>query len=151
MKSAALTSILAPKKLVSHRSNFLSKIEFPEKSFSHQHFSNGEVTANKSELNKKIAQSIKMQHFHIGDTKAKLPQETSNNANFAHPTEQRRGSTPIGKVQTVVLDHDMKKELRKAHFNFGNDNPSYETSHQQQFNQNVPQRSISELNSLKNA
>jgi hypothetical protein len=81
-------------------------------------------------VNKKIAQSIKMQHFHIGDTKAKLPQETSHNANYAHPTDQRRGSTPLGRVETVVvLDQDMKKELRKAHFNFGTDQPTYETSH----------------------
>ena len=71
-----------------------------------------------------------MQHFHIGDTKAKLPQETSHNANFAHPTDQRKGLTPTGKIETVVLDQDMKKDLRKAHFNFGTDQPYYETSHQ---------------------
>jgi hypothetical protein len=36
----------------------------------------------------------------------------------------------MGKIETVVLDQDMKKDLRKAHFNFGNDQPNYETSHQ---------------------
>ena len=80
-------------------------LEFPEKPFSHEHFSNGEVIANKSEANKKIAQEIKKQHFHIGDSRVKIPHETSHNVNFAKPSDQllRRGSTPMTS-NTVMLD-----------------------------------------------
>ena len=43
-----------------------------------------------------------MQHFHIGgDGKSKAAIETSNNANYANP-QQQRGVT--GKIETVVLD-----------------------------------------------
>jgi hypothetical protein len=46
---------------------------------------------------------------------------------------------------------DIKKELRKAHFHFGSDAATYETTHQQQFVEGGPQRSQTELNMLKNA
>ena len=88
-----------------------------------------------------------MQHFHIGDQKSKAANQTSNNANYGHPNDQRDQAG--NKVETVVLNQDMKKELRKAHFNFGNDQPSYETSHKQQFGE--AQRSASDMNSIKQA
>jgi hypothetical protein len=49
--------------------------------------------------------------------------ETSHSANFC---QQRRLSTPAN--QPKVNDQEMKKDLRKAHFNFGNDQNSYETT-----------------------
>jgi len=43
----------------------------------------------------------------------------------------------------------MKKDLRKAHFNFGNDNITYETSHQLQFKKDNAQRSATDMSNLK--
>jgi hypothetical protein len=40
---------------VSKYHSLVNCVEFPEKSFSHYHYSNGEVQQNKSEQNKKIA------------------------------------------------------------------------------------------------
>ena len=57
-------------------------VEFPEKSFSHYHYSNGDVPNNKSELNKKIAQQIKQTHFSIGDPKQAQAKETSNGSTY---------------------------------------------------------------------
>jgi hypothetical protein len=57
-------------------------VEFPEQSFSHYHFSNGDVPNNKSELNKKIAQQIKQTHFSIGDPKQPQAKETSNGSTY---------------------------------------------------------------------
>jgi len=62
-----------------------------------------------------------MTHFNIGNPEKAMSKETSHGANYSKALLDIN----IKQSKTPLLNLEVMKELRKAHFNFGTDATSY--------------------------